>query len=128
MHKRLFNFINNNKILFTNQFGFGPKHSTILTTILIIDKAQNAIETSKFSCGIFLDLSKAFDSVSHKIFLSKLEFYGIRGTTYNWFKSYLFNRRQYVSLGSTHSDEHIVAGGVPQGSVLGPLLFLIYIE
>ena len=91
MLKRLFTFINNNTILFTNQFGFRPKHSTTLTKILIIDKLQNAIETSRFLCGIFLDLSKAFDSVSHKILLSKLAFYGIRGTTYNWFKSYLFN-------------------------------------
>ena len=78
--------------------------------------------------GIFIDLQKAFDTVGHKILLSKLEHYGIRGTANDWFKSYLTNRRQYVSINGFNSMEEIMRFGVPQGSVLGPLLFLIYIN
>jgi hypothetical protein len=79
MYNRLFKFIDCKKILFDNQFGFRANHSTTLATILIIDKTQKAIDDGKYSCGIFLDLSKAFDCVNHKIILSKLEHYGIRG-------------------------------------------------
>lgn len=98
---------NDNSILFENQFGFRAKHSTTLATILILDKIQNAIEEVKYSCGIFLDLRKAFDYVNHSILLSKLEYYGIRGLPHPWFKSYLTNRKQYVSIGNTTSDEAI---------------------
>jgi len=82
-----------------------------------------------YSCGIFLDLCKAFDTVDHKILLAKLEYYGIRGVPNDWFVSYLSNRRQFVSLFGTNSDSQPVTCGVPhvQGSVFGPLLFLLYI-
>ena len=94
----------------------------------IIDKVQKAIDDRDYSCGIFLDFSKAFDTVNHGILLKKLEHYGIRGVAYDWFSSYLGNRKQFTCLDNTTSDQQIISCGVPQGSVLGPLLFLIYIN
>ena len=92
------------------------------------DKIQRSVDNGTYSCGIFLDLCKAFDTVDHKILLAKLEYYGIRGVVHDWFASYLSNRRQFVSLFGTNSDYQIVTCGVPQGSVLGLLLFLLYIN
>ena len=99
----------------------------IFALIQITEKIKESIDKGKFGCGIFIDLRKAFDTVNHEILLLKLEHYGIRGTMMNWFKSYLCNRKQYMFLyGESSKVKDITC--VPQGSVLGPLLFLLYIN
>ena len=91
-------------------------------------KIRKALDSGKFACGIFVDLQKAFDTVNHDILLTKLEHYGLRGTSKLWFESYLDNRTQLVSLDGINLETKIMKHSVPQGSVLGPLLFLIYIN
>ena len=125
MYKRLIDFLDRNDILSENQLGFRSGRSTIQATMLITDKIQRAIEEKLYSCGIFLDLSKAFDTVDHSILLAKLEHYGICGIANDWFLSYLTNRQQFVSINNSESNTLYITCGVPQGSVLGPLLFLI---
>lgn len=128
MCKRLIKFIDKHKILCDNQFGFRSQHSTVHAVLQICDKIQRAVENGLYSCGIFLDLSKAFDTIDHQILLKKLYNYGIRGVAHDWFTSYLQNRRQFVSLADANSDTLTITCGVPQGSVLGPLLFILYIN
>ena len=128
MHKRLYSFIEEHNILFKNQFGFRKGSSTAHSLIEITEKIKESIDNGKFGCGIFIDLKKAFDTVNHKILLSKLEHYGVRGNILKWFESYLTDRKQYVFYNGISSTTKSLSCGVPQGSVLGPLLFLIYIN
>ena len=128
MHKRLYVFLEERNILFQNQFGFRKNNSTSFALINITEKIKETIDNKKYGCGIFIDLRKAFDTVNHEILLNKLEHYGIRGNALIWFKSYLENRKQYVSLNGECSESKYITCGVPQGSCLGPLLFLIYIN
>ena len=121
-------YINNYNILNEKQFGFRPKHSTYMAIIELVDKIANAVERNETTVGIFLDLSKAFDTINHDILLYKLEYYGFRGVTLDWFKSYLSNRKQFVRYQMHDSNHKIINCGVPQGSILGPLLFILYIN
>ena len=94
----------------------------------LTEAVRSTLDNKRLGCGIFIDLQKAFDTVNHRILLSKLEHYGIRGCALEWFRSYLSDRKQYVSVNGSNSNLLSITCGVPQGSVLGPLLFLIYIN
>ena len=99
-----------------------------MAIICLLDKLVSALDNGEIGIGIFIDFRKAFDTVDHEILLQKLHHYGIRGTANDWFRSYLTNRQQFVSIDGENSTLKLMSHGVPQGSVLGPLLFLIYIN
>lgn len=129
--------MNNNNLLFSNQFGYQKKKSTKLALINFINKCVDALEGGEAAIGCFIDLSKAFDTVNHKILLNKLVKLGIKGTVLNWFTSYLANRTHQTVIDFTRpggqreqfaSKLSYLQVGVPQGSILGPILFLIYIN
>ena len=128
MYKILIDYINKNGILTDCQYGFRSKSSTNHAIIELVDKRTKAIEHNEFTVGIFLDLSKEFYTVNHNILLKKLYFYGIRRKCHTWIKYYLSNRKQIVKYNNIRSTEKILTCGVPQGSILGLLLFLIYIN
>ena len=110
------------------QFGFRLNFSTNNTLLSIVESIKSHLDKNKFCAGVFVDLKKAFDTVDHHILLQKLEHYGIRGVANEWFLSYLMNRAQFVSIGNVSSTIKELQTGAPQGSVLGHLLFLRYIN
>ena len=128
MYKKLYTFLNNNNIIYNLQFGFRQQYSTSHALIDITENIRKALDGGNIGCGVFVDLQKAFDTVNYQILLAKLTYYGIRGVTNDWFKSYLSNRNQYVSINGFDSGLTSINCGVSQGSVLGPLLFLLYIN
>ena len=109
------------------KFGFRQKYLTVYALISLTENIRKNLDEGNIDCGILFDLQKAFDTVEHDIFLSKLQHYVIRGLVNEWFKSYLSNRKQYVSINGYDSSLADVKFRVPQGPVLGPLLFLVYI-
>ena len=120
--------MNKNDVLYDQQFGFRQKHSTQQAIIMLVDKITRSLDAGDIMISVFLDLKKAFDTVDHHILLKKLYAYGIRGKVLKWFHSYLFNRSQYVIYDDMQSETHHVKCGVPQGSIIGPLLFIIYMN
>ena len=128
MYNRLLNFLEEHKFFVNEQFGFRKSHSSYMALMTLMDKLIESLDKGEYIMGIFLDFSKAFDTVDHEILLKKLYHYGIRGSAYDWFYSYLSDRKQYVTYNGFSSATKCVTCGVPQGSILGPLLFLIYIN
>ena len=128
VYKRLYGFLINNNILYASQYGFRSKHSTVNAITEMIGKIIKGFEENKITLGVFLDLSKAFDTLEHKTLITKLENYGIRGLAKSWFESYLSERKLYVKYNNHKSgfNESSIEYGVPQGSVLGPLLYLVF--
>jgi hypothetical protein len=126
VHKRLYNFLLTQSVFYPSQYGFRKQHSTIHAVHEFVDDTITSIDDRKHTLATFLDLSKAFDTINHEILIDKLSWYGIRGIALDWFRNYLSNRTQYVQYNNTKSATTIMPCGVPQGSVLGPLLFIIY--
>ena len=128
MYKRLYNYLEKYDILYSLQFGFREKMSTSQALMSISEMIRKSIDNKEYGCSVFTDPTKAFDTVHHSNLLSKLNHYGIRGIAGDWFRSFITNRKQFVTVNGSNSDLLPITCGVPQGSVLGPLLFLLYIN
>ena len=130
MYIQLMAFLKTNTILYKHQYGFRPNHSTIHPIIHLLNHCAEAASKSspEFTIAALCDLSKAFDVINHDIVLNKLFRYGIRGTANDWFKSYLSSRSQFVEIDGNISSSLPICCGVPQGSILEPLLYLNFVN
>ena len=128
VHHQFYNYLNHFKFLNSDQYGFRKKLSTSNAIINMMQYIYDNLDQGNTVISIFLDFSKAFDCVNHEILLDKMSVYGVRGIAHSWFKSYLSDRQQCVYLNGKFSESCSVDRGVPQGSILGPLLFLLFIN
>lgn len=128
IHKQVFRYFTDHDLFFHNQYGFRTNFSTESATVELIDRLLGFMDKNETPFAIFMDLSKAFDTINHKILLSKLDFYGFSDPALNLLNSYLSKRYQYVDLQGVVTEKSLINTGVPQGSILGPLLFLIYMN
>ena len=126
VHTQVMKYLEVNNLLSIYQFGFRKNRSTELAATTFIDQVRKGMDNGKYTGAIYIDLSKAFDTISHATILNKLPEFGIVGTPYDWFSSYLFCRYQSVAMNNVVSDSEPIYCGVPQGSILGPLLFLLH--
>ena len=128
MYNKLYTFIEANDMLYADQYGFRRGHSTHQVIITLIDKTAKSVNSDDFVISVFIDLKKAFDCVPINILLAKLQAYGIRGDYIKRFRSYLTDRTQYVNFNGDESAEYTLKCGVPQGSIIGPLFFIIFVN
>ena len=125
---QMYAYFESNNLLFTSQYGYRKEHSTELACLELVDKVSHQLDEKHTPICVFLDLSKAFDTLNHEILLSKLKHYGLSDTPLRWFNDYLSHRHQYIEVNDIRSKTSKISMGVPQGSILGPLLFIIYMN
>ena len=128
MYNRVYNHLDSKGLLYKKQFGFQGNNSTECAILQLTQDIISSFEKGEYTLGVFIDLSKAFDTVNIRFLLKKLQYYGIDGTALEWFKSYLSNRKQYISSQDILESWLDIIYGVPQGSILRPLFFLIYVN
>ena len=128
MYNRLSNYLTKYNLLTFSQYGFSASSSTTTALVDIMSYINAAVLNREYCIALYMDISKAFDCINHKILSMKLEQYGIRGAALKWFTSYLELRSQYININNMNSERIYLNYGVPQGSILGPLLYILYVN